>query len=65
MNLKTLLWLSPGTQVSHHKETANLPTEQLPVPEKVILPMRQPAKPAFKRVTGCLWAPWWAGHPVP
>lgn len=41
MNLKTLLWLSPGTQVSHHKETANLPTEQLPVPEKVILPMRQ------------------------
>lgn len=41
MNLKTLLWLSPGTQVSHHKETANLPTEQLPVPEKIILPMRQ------------------------
>lgn len=41
MNLKTLLWQSPGTQVSHHKETANLPTEQLPVSEKVILPMRQ------------------------
>ena len=41
MNLKTLLWQSPGTQVSHHKETANLPTEQLPVPEKIILPMRQ------------------------
>ena len=41
MNLKTLLWQSPGTQVSHHKETANLPTEQLPVPKKVILPMRQ------------------------
>ena len=41
MNLKPLLWQSPGTQVSHHKETANLPTEQLPVPEKIILPMRQ------------------------
>lgn len=41
MKLKTLLWQSPGTLVPHHKETANLTTEQLPVPEKIILPMRQ------------------------
>ena len=53
MKLKTLLWQSPGTLVPHHKETANLPTEHLPIPQKVILPMSQhvgaPCVPCVKK----------------
>ena len=39
-SLKKLL-SSEGTRVPHHKETANFPTEQLPMPEKIIMPMSQ------------------------
>ena len=53
MKLKTLLWQSPGTLVPQHKETANQPTERLPIPQKVILPMSQhvgaPCVPCVKK----------------
>jgi Na+-translocating ferredoxin:NAD+ oxidoreductase subunit C len=53
MKLKTLLWQSPGTLVPHHKETANQPTERLPIPQKIILPMSQhvgaPCVPCVKK----------------
>lgn len=53
MKLKALLWQSPGTLVPHHKETANLATEQLPIPRKIILPMSQhlgaPCEPCVKK----------------
>ena len=53
MKLKTLLRQSPGTLVPHHKETANQPTEYLPIPQKIILPMSQhvgaPCVPCVKK----------------
>lgn len=52
MKLITRLRHSPGTLVPHHKETANSPTEVMPVPEKIILPMNQhvgaPCQPCVK-----------------
>lgn len=41
MGIKTILWQVPGTLVPHHKDTAGLATEKLPLPEKIILPMHQ------------------------
>ena len=42
-----------GVKVPHHKDTANFPTEYLPVPPKVILPMNQhvgaPCEPCVKK----------------
>ena len=34
---------SGGLRVRHHKGTANFPTEYLPLPEKIVLPMQQHA----------------------
>jgi len=42
-----------GLRVRHHKDTANFPTEYLPIPEKIVLPMQQhagaPCIPAVKK----------------
>ena len=51
-----------GVKVPHHKDTANFPTEYLPVPPKVILPMNQhvgaPCEPCVKKGDKV----WWAGQ---
>ena len=43
----------PGTHIPHHKETAGLATERMPLPTQVILPMKQhvgaPCTPQVKR----------------
>lgn len=55
MNLRLLQkWLNGGgVRVPHHKDTANYPTEQLPLPKKIILPMSQhvgaPCEPCVKK----------------
>lgn len=42
-----------GVRVPHHKDTANYPTEQLPLPQKIVLPMNQhvgaPCEPCVKK----------------
>ena len=42
-----------GVKVPYHKDTANFPTEQLPLPERVVLPMSQhvgaPCDPIVKK----------------
>ena len=55
MNLSRLkkLLIGGGVRVPHHKDTANYPTEQLPLPPKIVLPMNQhvgaPCEPCVKK----------------
>ena len=55
MNLSRLkkLLSGGGVRVPHHKDTANFPTEQLPLPPKIVLPMNQhvgaPCEPCVKK----------------
>ena len=53
MNLLKKLLNGGGVRVPHHKDTANVPTEQLPLPAKIVLPMSQhvgaPCLPCVKK----------------
>lgn len=55
MNLRPIQKLlnGGGVRVPHHKDTANYPTEQIPLPAKIVLPMSQhvgaPCEPCVKK----------------
>ena len=53
MNALRKLLSGGGVSVPHHKDTANYPTEQLPLPPKVVLPMSMhvgaPCEPCVKK----------------
>ncbi len=53
MNLLQKLLSGGGVRVPHHKDTANYPTEQLPLPKRIVLPMSQhvgaPCEPCVKK----------------
>ncbi len=53
MSLLKRLVAGGGVRVPHHKDTANYPTEQLPLPKKIVLTMSQhvgaPCEPLVKR----------------
>ncbi len=53
MSLLQRLFPDAGVRVPHHKDTANYPTEQLPLPKKIVLTMSQhvgaPCEPLVKR----------------
>ena len=53
MNLLHNLLNGGGVRVPQHKDTANFPTEQIPLPAKIVLPMSQhvgaPCQPCVKK----------------
>ncbi len=53
IHISSLWKKQSGVKVPHHKDTAHYPTEQLPLPKKIIMTMSQhvgaPCKPVVKR----------------
>ncbi|MBR1779872.1 MAG: electron transport complex subunit RsxC [Oscillospiraceae bacterium] len=53
MNVLQRLLSGGGVRVPHHKDTANYPTEHIPLPKKIVLPMSQhvgaPCEPCVKK----------------